>query len=86
MIFQVRNIVDKAVKELGMEKTLNELNKTWSATDVEYITHARTGTPLVRVSEELIETLEDNQVSIFWFLLLLWSRCNVKVSVHVHVG
>ena len=58
----VRGIVDKATKELGMEKILNELNVTWSTMEFEYEPHIGTNTPTVKASEELIETLEDNQV------------------------
>ncbi|VEN40996.1 unnamed protein product, partial [Callosobruchus maculatus] len=59
---EVKNIVDKAVKEMSMEKTLRELNATWSAMEFEQELHARTGCTLLRASEELIETLEENQV------------------------
>ena len=59
---EVRGIVDKAVKEMGMEKVLKELNSTWSTMEFEYEKHPRTGVPLVKSDEELIETLEDNQV------------------------
>lgn len=47
-----------------MEKILRELNTTWSAMEFEQETHARTGCTLLRASEELIETLEDNQVQL----------------------
>ena len=40
---EVRNIVDKAVKEMSMEKVLKELDVTWSAMEFEHETHARTG-------------------------------------------
>jgi len=60
----VRGIVDKATKELGMEKILNELNVTWSTMEFEYEPHIGTNTPTVKASEELIETLEDNQVQL----------------------
>lgn len=30
---EVRGIVDKAVKEMGMEKVLSELNSTWTGTE-----------------------------------------------------
>jgi len=56
--------VDKAVKELGMEKTLKELETTWSAFEYEYEPHTRTQTPLLKSDEELVETLEDNQVQL----------------------
>ncbi|XP_071797739.1 dynein beta chain, ciliary isoform X1 [Asterias amurensis] len=61
---EVRNIVDKAVKEMSMEKVLKELDTTWSTMEFEYDKHPRTGIPLLRSSEELIETLEDNQVQL----------------------
>lgn len=60
---EVRNIVDKAAKELSMEKTLGELSVTWSQMEFDNETHTRTGYKILRSSEELIETLEDNQVS-----------------------
>nr|P39057.1 RecName: Full=Dynein beta chain, ciliary [Heliocidaris crassispina]BAA00827.1 dynein beta-heavy chain [Heliocidaris crassispina] len=61
---EVRNIVDKAVKEMGMEKVLKELNTTWSSMDFDYEPHSRTGISLLKSNEELIETLEDNQVQL----------------------
>ena len=61
---EVRNIVDKATKELNMEKVLKELDATWSIMEFEHDAHIRTKTPLLRSSEELIETLEDNQVQL----------------------
>ncbi|XP_072167681.1 dynein beta chain, ciliary [Diadema setosum] len=61
---EVRNIVDKAVKEMGMEKVLKELNTTWSAMEFDYEKHSRTSIMLLRSNEELIETLEDNQVQL----------------------
>lgn len=62
---EVKNIVDKAVKEMSMEKYLRELKVTWSGMEFEREIHARTGATLLRASEELIETLEENQVSFF---------------------
>ena len=59
---EVRNIVDKAVKEMSMEKVLKELDVTWSQMDFEHEKHTRTQVTLLKASEELIETLEDNQV------------------------
>ncbi|KAI8492613.1 Dynein heavy chain 9, axonemal, partial [Branchiostoma belcheri] len=60
----VRDIVDKAVKESGMEKVLKELDVTWKSMEFENEKHARTGVTLLKASEELIETLEDNQVQL----------------------
>jgi dynein heavy chain len=58
----VKAIVDRATKELSMEKVLNELTKAWTTLEFTYENHESTGTPLLKISEELIETLEDNQV------------------------
>ncbi|TPX70381.1 hypothetical protein SpCBS45565_g01824 [Spizellomyces sp. 'palustris'] len=58
----VKVIVDRATKELSMEKVLNDLSKTWNAMEFTYEIHESTDTPLLKSSEELIETLEDNQV------------------------
>ncbi|KAI8812367.1 dynein heavy chain and region D6 of dynein motor-domain-containing protein [Cladochytrium replicatum] len=58
----VKVIVDRATKELAMEKVLNDLSKTWSTMEFTYEIHESTQTPLLRSSEELVETLEDNQV------------------------
>ena len=60
----VRNIVDKAVKEMSMEKVLKELDVTWTNMEFEHDKHPRTGLTMLKTSEELIETLEDNQVKI----------------------
>lgn len=61
---EVKNIVDKAVKEMSMEKILRELDTTWSTMQFEQETHRRTGCQLLKASEELIETLEENQVQL----------------------
>lgn len=61
---EVKNIVDKSVKEMSMEKTLNDLTTTWSTMEFDYDLHARTELKLLRATEELIETLEENQVQL----------------------
>lgn len=61
---EVRGIVDRAVKEMGMEKVLNELDTTWSSMAFGYEAHPRTNVPLLKSDGELIETLEDNQVQL----------------------
>lgn len=61
---EVKNIVDKAVKEMSMEKILRELDSTWSNMHFEQEIHKRTGRMLLKASEELIETLEENQVQL----------------------
>jgi dynein heavy chain len=58
---EVKGIVDRATKELSMEKVLSELDKTWSIMEFTFEPHT-TGISLIKASEELIETLEDNQV------------------------
>ncbi|NXT77896.1 DYH9 protein, partial [Zapornia atra] len=61
---EVRDIVDKAVREMSMEKVLKELKLTWSTMEFQYEPHPRTNIPLLKSDEELIETLEDNQVQL----------------------
>lgn len=61
---EVRGIVDKAVKEMGMEKILKELQTTWAGMEFQYEPHPRTSIPLLRSDEDLIEVLEDNQVQL----------------------
>lgn len=39
---EVKNIVDKAVKEMSMEKILRDLNTTWSSMEFDCETHQRT--------------------------------------------
>ncbi|XP_038653360.1 dynein heavy chain 11, axonemal-like isoform X2 [Scyliorhinus canicula] len=66
---EVRNIVDKAVKELGIEKVLTEISYTWTTMEFSYEEHHRTGTPLLKFDEELIEILDDSQVQLQVILL-----------------
>ncbi|NXH48679.1 DYH9 protein, partial [Dicaeum eximium] len=61
---EVHGIVDKAVREMSMEKVLKELRMTWSSREFQYEPHPRTNTPLLKSDEELVETLEDNQVQL----------------------
>ena len=63
---EVRGIVDKSVKEMGMEKVLKELDSTWGEMTFNYELHTRTGLSLIQSDEELIETLEENQVGFSW--------------------
>ena len=59
---EVKTIVDRAVKESSTEKVLRDLNSTWSNMEFTHEVHPRTQCTLLRASEEMIETLEDNQV------------------------
>ncbi|CAH1116455.1 unnamed protein product [Phaedon cochleariae] len=61
---EVKNIVDKSVKEMAMEKVLKELNATWNIMEFGTDVHERTKLRLLLVSEEVIETLEENQVAL----------------------
>lgn len=60
----VKNTVDKAVKEMAMEKQLKDINAIWSVMTFEFDSHPRSGLSTLRVSEELIEVLEDHQVQL----------------------
>lgn len=57
---EVRGIVEQAVKERGMERVLRDLEGTWDTMAFERDSQA--GCLVLRASEELIETLEENQV------------------------
>ena len=70
---EVRTIVDKSVKEMSMEKVLRELEVTWATMEFEHQPHPRRGLTMLIASEELIETLEDNQVSVPHFACVLLS-------------
>ncbi|KAM3873375.1 dynein axonemal heavy chain 11 [Diretmus argenteus] len=59
---EVRNIVDKAVKEMAIEKVITEISQTWASMEFSYEDHYHTSVPLLKCDEELIETLEDHQV------------------------
>lgn len=61
---EVKTIVDKSVKEMGMEKVLKDLNNNWKVLEFETDVHERTKLKVVRVSEEILESLEENQVQL----------------------
>ena len=61
---EVRNIVDKAVKEMSMEKTIKDIENTWTTMEFGTDPHSRTGLSLLTANDELIETLEDHQVQL----------------------
>lgn len=60
---EVKNIVAKSVKEMAMEKVLKELNDTWSTLEFGKVFHERTKLNILKIDEETIETLEENQVT-----------------------
>lgn len=59
---EVKNIVDKAVKEMSMEKILHELNNNWAVMEFEHEIHQRTKVTLLKANEETLEIMADNQV------------------------
>lgn len=59
---EVNTIVDKAVKEMTMEKTLDELEHNWKQMEFDRVPHSRTRSTVIAASEELIELLENDQV------------------------
>ena len=60
----MQNIVDKACKELAMEKLIAELNSQWNLMIFTKEIHTRTGCCLLRANEEMMELLEENQVQL----------------------
>ncbi|XP_065334425.1 dynein beta chain, ciliary-like [Cloeon dipterum] len=61
---EVRGIVEQAVKERGMERVLRDLEETWRTMRFERDSQTGCGCSVLRASEELIETLEENQVQL----------------------
>ncbi|XP_060906749.1 dynein axonemal heavy chain 11 [Labrus mixtus] len=61
---KVRYIVDKAVKEMAIEKAVTQISQTWEAMELSYENHYQTPVPLLKCDEQLIETLEDHQVQL----------------------
>ena len=59
----VQNIVDKACKEMAMEKVIKDLENNWKSMEFSFEDH-QTGVKLLRASEELVENLEENNVQI----------------------
>lgn len=60
----VKNIVEKSVKEVGIENTLKEIKSIWKQMKFEYDLHERTNIKTLRMSEEMIEILEEHQVQL----------------------
>ncbi|KAM6210848.1 LOW QUALITY PROTEIN: dynein axonemal heavy chain 11 [Sarcoramphus papa] len=61
---EIQSIVDNAVKELDTEKILVELSQTWAAMEFSYEEHHRSRTPLLKSDEQLLETLDNNQIQL----------------------
>ncbi|MED6234546.1 hypothetical protein ATANTOWER_026276 [Ataeniobius toweri] len=61
---EVSNIVDKAVKEMAIEKIITEISQAWASTELSYQEHYQTSLPLLKCNEDLIEMLEDHQVQL----------------------
>lgn len=61
---QVKNIVDKAAKEQGMEKILIDLENTWSNINFHIEKHPRTNISLVSIDDETLVTLDEHQTQL----------------------
>lgn len=60
---EVKQTVDKAVKEMQMEKILKDIEAQWTTLAFDCEQHPG-GITMVKVSEDLIEKMEENQVQI----------------------
>jgi len=61
----IKNTVDRAIKEMTVTKVLDDIKATWSHLEFELEPHqSRPNVRLLKVSEELIETLDDNQMQL----------------------
>lgn len=61
---EVKSTVEKAIKEMLMEKVINDICALWQNMHLECEIHERSGLKLIRASENLIELLEENQVQL----------------------
>nr|XP_032294976.1 dynein heavy chain 9, axonemal [Drosophila virilis] len=61
----IKNTVDRAIKEMTVTKVLDDIKATWTQLEFELELHqTRPTVRLLKVSEELIETLDDNQMQL----------------------
>ena len=70
----VRVIVDKSVKEMGMEKMLKELEATWAVMKFEHDQHGHTGTCLISISEKFVVTLAREKLALQYYVNILYSK------------
>ncbi|XP_077065347.1 dynein axonemal heavy chain 11 [Siphateles boraxobius] len=56
--------VGRAVKEMSTEKVLTEISQMWARMEFSYKEHYHTATPMLKCSDELIESLEESQVQL----------------------
>lgn len=61
---EVKTTVEKAVKEMLMEKVINDISALWENMNFDQEVHEHGGLTLIRASESLIELLEENQVQL----------------------
>ncbi|XP_051576917.1 dynein axonemal heavy chain 11 [Myxocyprinus asiaticus] len=61
---EVHTTVGRAVKEMSTEKVLTEITQMWTRMEFSYEEHYRTTTPMLKCSDELIESLEESQVQL----------------------
>ncbi|XP_025160705.1 dynein beta chain, ciliary-like [Harpegnathos saltator] len=61
---EVKETVDRAVKEMSMEKVLKELHNMWDTLEFGKELHERTKFNILKIDEETIEILEENQVQL----------------------
>lgn len=60
----VKQTVDKAIKEMQMEKLLTDIETQWVTLEFDYDQHTTSGIKMLKASETLIDKLEENQVQI----------------------
>lgn len=60
----VKHTVDKAIKEMHMEKLLTDIETQWTTLEFDYEEHTSTGIKMLKASETLIEKLEEHQMHI----------------------
>ena len=58
----VSTIVDKAMKESNIDKNLSKIKEVWETMQFEFEEHEELHVPLMKVSDEVMEAVEDHQM------------------------
>jgi dynein heavy chain len=61
---EVAEIVDKAQKELNIEKQLQKMEETWDTLQLQFTNYGETEVKLLVLPEELVEALDEGQVQL----------------------
>ena len=61
---EVADIVDRAQKELIIEKQLQKMEEVWNELKLDFVPYGETDVQLIQLPEELVEALDEGQVQL----------------------